>query len=83
VWRWLTAEPDPDVIVIDLRETLTVGPVIAVLDWLVVRLARLYRGSAFERGLGWLAARLRWLADRTGLAALASKLFSVPEPPEQ
>lgn len=25
-YRWLTAEPDPDVIVIDLRETLTVGP---------------------------------------------------------
>lgn len=38
LYRWLTAEPDPDVIVIDLRETLTVGP------WLV----------AIERGLRWL-----------------------------
>lgn len=38
LFRWLTAEPDPDVIVIDLRETLTVGP------WLV----------AIERCLCWL-----------------------------
>lgn len=39
LYRWLTAEPDPDVIVIDLRETLTVGPWLAALDrglrWLV------------------------------------------------
>jgi len=32
LYRWLTAEPEPDVIVIDLRETLTVGPIIAMLD---------------------------------------------------
>lgn len=38
LYRWLTAEPDPDVIVIDLRETWTVGPILAVLDWFVVRL---------------------------------------------
>jgi hypothetical protein len=34
-YRWLTKEPDPDVIVIDLRETYTVGPVIAALEWLL------------------------------------------------
>ena len=33
VYRWLTKEPDPAVIVIDLRETWTVGPVIATLEW--------------------------------------------------
>jgi hypothetical protein len=38
LYRWLTAEPDPDVVVIDLRETLTVGP------WL----------AALERGIRWL-----------------------------
>ncbi|ADD03761.1 uncharacterized protein Nmag_0169 [Natrialba magadii ATCC 43099] len=37
-YRWLTAEPDPDVIVIDLRETWTVGPVIRLLDWVIERL---------------------------------------------
>ena len=31
-YRWLTAEPEPDVIVIDLRDTLSVGPLIASLD---------------------------------------------------
>lgn len=32
LYRWLTAEPEPEVIVIDLRETLSVGPIIAGLD---------------------------------------------------
>lgn len=32
VYGWLAAEPDPDVIVIDLGETYTAGPVLAALD---------------------------------------------------
>ncbi|WP_436344534.1 hypothetical protein [Natronorubrum sp. FCH18a] len=32
LYRWLTTEPESDVIVIDLRETYTVGPFIRVLD---------------------------------------------------
>jgi hypothetical protein len=39
---WLTADPDPEPIVIDLRETYTVGPVLAVLD-------RLAAGTADSR----------------------------------
>ena len=35
LYRWLTAEPEPDVVVIDLRETMTVGPCLAVVDRLV------------------------------------------------
>lgn len=39
LYRWLTAEPEPDVVVIDLRETLTVGPplraVQRALEWLL------------------------------------------------
>ena len=38
LYRWLTAEPDPEVIVIDLRETWTVGPFIRLLDAVVDRL---------------------------------------------
>jgi len=38
LYQWLTAEPDPDVIVIDLRDTWTVGPFIGVLDWVISRL---------------------------------------------
>jgi hypothetical protein len=32
VYSWLTAEPDPEVIVIDLREIATVRPFVAMLD---------------------------------------------------
>jgi len=32
IYQWLTAEPDPEVIVIDLRETWTVGPIIDSID---------------------------------------------------
>lgn len=39
LYRWLTAEPDPDVIVIDLRETWIVGPILAVLDWIIAHLS--------------------------------------------
>ena len=45
LYRWLTAEPDPDVIVIDLRETWTVGPVIAILDWLFAQFEDAAEGS--------------------------------------
>jgi hypothetical protein len=37
---WLTADPDPDPIVIDLRETYTVGPLLAALDWVAPVVAR-------------------------------------------
>lgn len=32
VYRWLTAEPEPEVIVIDLRETRTIGPFLVRLE---------------------------------------------------
>ena len=45
LYQWLTAEPDPDVIVIDLRETWTVGPFLQILDWIVDRLVDAADGS--------------------------------------
>lgn len=35
IYRWMTTEPEPEVVVIDLRETWTVGPILAGLDWLL------------------------------------------------
>lgn len=32
LYRWLTAEPEQDVIVIDLRNTISVGPLLIILD---------------------------------------------------
>ena len=33
--RWLTREPEPNVVEIDLTETRTIGPIVAVLDRIV------------------------------------------------
>ena len=57
LYRWLTTEPDPEIVVIDLRETSTLGPLIAVLD----RLA----GPLFR---GCQTARAGSLADTTSAA---------------
>jgi hypothetical protein len=54
LYRWLTAEPDPEVVVIDLRETSTVGPLVAALDRVVGRLDDATtdaRTTALARGL--------------------------------
>lgn len=55
LYRWLTAEPDPDVVAIDLRETYTVGPIIAVLDRIVTALA----GTGQAASVGSLARATR------------------------
>ena len=40
LYGWLTAEPEPEVIVIDLRETRIVGAVLGVIDRVVARSTR-------------------------------------------
>ncbi len=47
--QWLTAEPEPEVIVIDLRETYTVGPIIRVIDRAIPHLERAWRNSVAGR----------------------------------
>lgn len=49
LYRWLTKEPEPDVIVIDLRKTLTVGPLIALVDRIVADLTPAYRRSRLRK----------------------------------
>ena len=83
LYGWLTAEPEPDVIVIDLRETRTVGPVISVLDRVVPRVASATREStvwslserAYEAAARPLAGSrvLRWCAA----------VLEPPEPPAE
>lgn len=80
LYRWLTKEPDPDVIVIDLRETSTVGPIIALLDRLAVPLGRSYRASGLRRlanGATGVASTLA--ATRVGQAL--GRALAPPEPP--
>lgn len=59
VFRWLTAEPEPDVVVVDLRETWTVGPFIALLDWLVPHGLRMWHGSTSKRAVERTATAFR------------------------
>ncbi|WP_135829670.1 hypothetical protein [Halorussus halobius] len=58
LYRWLTKEPDPEVVVIDLRETYTVGPFIAILDRVVPSIQRWWSNAdtrnAFDRTVSTL-----------------------------
>lgn len=81
LYRWLTNEPDPAVVVIDLRETYTVGPIIALLDRLADPVGRSYRQS----GLCRLGAGLQSVAERverTGVGRALGRLLAPPDPPE-
>ena len=73
LYRWLTAEPDPDVIVIDLRETRTVGPILHILDWVIDRLAGAAKDSravaAIQRGIT-VTAKAPLRAAGLGIAAV-------------
>jgi hypothetical protein len=51
VYRWLTTEPEPDVIVIDLTETWSVGPLIRVLDGLLERSGPFWTSARSKRAL--------------------------------
>ncbi|EJN57928.1 hypothetical protein [Halogranum rubrum] len=46
LFRWLTAEPDPQVVVVDLRQSVVVGPLVRALDW---TLSRLIASSSHSR----------------------------------
>jgi hypothetical protein len=77
-YRWLTAEPEPDVVVIDLRETVVVGPILALFDRFLAPLVRNWRRAH----TGTVATRLseRFL-DRpiqvVSLVALAAILTNL------
>lgn len=77
-YRWLTAEPDPDVVVIDLRETKTVGPIIAGGDRLATALQRATPSSTVVNGTADAATTVR---DRplgaAGLVVLSATATSL------
>jgi len=59
LFQWLTAEPEPDVIVIDLRETWTVGPIIGLLDRVITALAAATADSRLVEGAEHAVAHTR------------------------
>lgn len=82
LYRWLTKEPEPDVVVIDLRETLSVGPIIALLDrvlrWLVPYWAQSIPGRVLDILVDWGER----VAD-TRAGRLLVAVLEPPEPPER
>ncbi|OTF01202.1 hypothetical protein [Halorubrum sp. SD683] len=75
LYRWLTAEPDPDVIVIDLRETWTVGPFIRLLDAVLDRLLPALDDSRLAAAVrAGVRQTLAAPAVAVGLALLAAGL---------
>lgn len=78
LYRWLTAEPEPDVIVIDLRETKTAGPAIEALDRTVRELAPGVPTSRITAVAMEIADYVRDRPVRVGsLVVLASVLASL------
>ena len=82
LYGWLTAEPEPEVIVIDLRETWTVGPFIKILDWAIETAAPWYRASTLKRGVD-AVVDLGERAAETRVGELLIALLEPPEPPAE
>ncbi|WP_227134358.1 hypothetical protein [Halorubellus salinus] len=82
LYRWLTAEPEPDVVVIDLRETYTVGPFIRLLDATIEWLQPYWEASTLKRGTDACIRGLEWAAATKPGRVLAS-ILAPPEPPER
>ncbi|KPN29449.1 hypothetical protein SY89_00162 [Halolamina pelagica] len=82
LYNWLTAEPEPEVIVIDLRETWTVGPFIKILDWAIETTKPWYEQSVLKRGVNGVVA-LGEQAAETRPGQLLIALLEPPESPEE
>lgn len=80
-YRWLTAEPDPDVIVIDLRETWTVGPLLKLMTTAVAWVLPFWRSSACRRAVGKFQNIGNYFTDsHTG--TILTSVFAPPQEPE-
>lgn len=72
VYRWLTKEPEPEVIVIDLRDTYTVSPFITFLDRVHEGVERSYRKSRVKVVMNRVANQVRVAPIRAGSFFLAT-----------
>src|SRR6056297_1071900 len=77
-YRWLTGEPEPSVVVIDLRETRTVGPFVRVLESVADPAQRAWANSRLASVAA--AAGDTLAGSRTG--QLLATLLAPPESPD-
>lgn len=80
IYRWLTAEPETDVIVIDLRDSKTFGPLITSLDLLVSHVSRWWEHARVQSWVDTVPTQV----SRSALSqSLAYRLaYTVLIPPE-
>ncbi|PSQ32024.1 hypothetical protein BRD16_00630 [Halobacteriales archaeon SW_6_65_46] len=83
LYRWLTAEPEPTVVVIDLRETYTVGPVIALIDRLVTPLSARWEQSTLREKVIAAGEYGERVVGSSRVAGWLARLFEPPEPPDR
>lgn len=77
LYRWLTAEPEPDVIVIDLRETYALGPVLGLIKSITGMIAPFYPTATVRR----LIVGVMTVASRVTDTWVGRRLVAVLEPP--
>lgn len=81
LYRWLTAEPDPDVVVIDLRETRLVGPILALFERVLAPLVRhwdqTWVGGTATRLSDWVAARPVGAVSTVAVVAVLADLLAL------
>ncbi|MDZ7746832.1 MAG: hypothetical protein U5K28_10085 [Halobacteriales archaeon] len=82
LYRWLTAEPDPTVITIDLRETYTIGPILALLEWLSEPLVSWWEQSTVQKKTVEIENRGHRIIESSRVATWLGRLFVPPEPPD-
>ena len=83
LYQWLTAEPEPTVITIDLRETYTVGPVIALIDRLVTPLSARREQSTLREKVIAVGEYGERVVGSSRVAGWLARLFEPPEPPDR
>lgn len=80
VYHWLTKEPEPEVVVIDLRNTYAVGPAIRMADLLFETLAPIYPNSAIASVTTRLQSLVSMIEDRPSIQYITAAL-EPPAPP--
>lgn len=58
-YQWLTTEPEPNTIVIDVRDSQVVGPLIAIAEQIGGKVSAVSKQSRTWSGVQWIRERLR------------------------
>jgi hypothetical protein len=69
IYAWFTTPPEPDVVVIDLRESFTVGPLIDMLEWVMRQNSRYRETSLLGSWLGALRNELTTVLHHSAIAS--------------